>query len=851
MNSSPPIVSELVLVGGGHAHVHVLKMLGMPHYRQLLWEQGIRVTLIAKDIQTPYSGMLPGFVSGHYSYDQIHLDLQKLCRFSNIRVVHAACTGIDYHPRHTNNNTNNNNNGGGGGGFLHIDDGRPPIRYDALSLDIGSSPGATHQSIIDHPRIIPVKPISNFCAFYQRLQAHLRTTSTAKKNDGSVHHRVCIVGGGAGGIELALSVQYNLQQVLRKYRSTTTTQLELVVITRGSSLLESHNAGVQRIMKRVLSERNVKVHLNSTVVRAEEGTNGGQSYLILQDESAERIPFDDCLWCTSAAGPTWLSQKTPFACDSTGFVQVADTYQVLNHPGVFAAGDCCHMVQHPRPKAGVFAVRAGPPLVDNLIRYLTDQPLKAVVPQSNFLGLLSTGDQYAIASKGQYFSLEGRWVWKWKDWIDRVWMAKYTTDLPDVEEMMTYMTFERKRNAIPTSIKSPSVLEAFASDPMRCGGCGAKVGSTTLSRVLKALHQRQVERAKERNLPPPPPMDHDDAAISPIPSGNNGGAMVNTIDYFRSLIDDPYLFGKIVAVHSLSDVHAMGATAQSALSLAVVPFAADEAITESTLLQLLAGVADILQDEGVQLSGGHTCEGTELACGVAVQGYAPNPDQLLRKRGGRVGDQIVLTKPLGTGALFAADMRAKCKGEYVMEAVQSMVVSNGPASRVAMVEASGVRACTDVTGFGFMGHMLEMLLANDEIDELPTIGATLSMQDVPFLRGGLEASSQAIFSSLQPQNIRNRRAVQNHEKAAKKYPIQYPLLFDPQTAGGLLMFVDPDRCEALLKNLEEEDIPGVVIGEIVSHDVGKASSDASPKESGEAFVCTVGGGTGGMRIQIV
>jgi selenide,water dikinase len=282
-------------------------------------------------------------------------------------------------------------------------------------------------------------------------------------------------------------------------------------------------------------------------------------------------------------------------------------------------------------------------------------------------------------------------------------------------------------------------------------------------------------------------MDHDDAAISPIITSNMvGGATVNSIDYFRSLVDDPYIFGKIVAVHALSDVHAMGATAQTALSLAVVPFAADEAITESTLLQLLSGVSDIMQDEQIQIIGGHTCEGMELACGVCVQGFIANPERLLRKRGGKVGDKIVITKPIGTGALFAADMRAKCKGEYMVEALKSMQLSNGPASRVAMEESNGVHSCTDVTGFGLIGHLLEMLMANDENSSgLPSVGAKLNIKDVPFLQGGLEASSQEIFSSLQPQNIRNRRAVSNHKEAATTFPVEYPLLFDPQTAGGM------------------------------------------------------------------
>ena len=127
MNHPPPVASDLVLIGGGHAHVHVLKMFGMPQTRRLLWQSGIRVTLIAKDVHTPYSGMLPGYVAGHYAMEDIHLDLNQICKFSNIRLVHAACTKITYN----NDNDNDNHQGGGGGGFCFLQDDRPPIRFDA------------------------------------------------------------------------------------------------------------------------------------------------------------------------------------------------------------------------------------------------------------------------------------------------------------------------------------------------------------------------------------------------------------------------------------------------------------------------------------------------------------------------------------------------------------------------------------------------------------------------------------------------------------------------------------------------------------------------------------------------
>lgn len=186
------------------------------------------------------------------------------------------------------------------------------------------------------------------------------------------------------------------------------------------------------------------------------------------------------------------------------------------------------------------------------------------------------------------------------------------------------------------------------------------------------------------------------------------------------------------SVHALSDCHAMGAEATSALALAVVPFAAVESITETTLIDMLSGACDALDEDGCQLIGGHTCEGLELALGFSVSGYARDSATLLRKRGGIIGDKIVLTKRIGTGALFAANMRGMCKGPYVQGALASMSQSNGPASRVARSFGASIHACTDVTGFGLIGHLLEMLMANDADGQLHGIGATLHLDKIPF-----------------------------------------------------------------------------------------------------------------------
>jgi selenide, water dikinase len=878
---APPIVFDVVLVGCGHAHVHVLKMFGMPAGRRLRRRLGLRLTLISSHGRTPYSGMLPGYIAGHYSYDDIHLDCRRLARFANARFIHAAVNGIAY---------------AAGGGMIDVTDGRPPLRYDCLSIDIGSAPlGAMN----GEDMMIPVKPIANLSGYWDAVledyRRHLgrneeETEEQMYNNKEDVPYTVAIVGGGAGGIELALSIQHRLLEIQNEPPDCPAAELQVIVVTRGSTLMEAYgNRSVRRKFVRLLNERHISVRYNAEVERVVgytappgDGSHNGpstrrQKQLLLfttagANQEQQPLLVDACVGCTSAGAASWLSTATPFGVTDAGhFLRVHDTYELLHHPGVFAAGDCCHMDRYPRPKAGVYAVRAGPILYQNILRYLQGRPLLRHRPQSTYLSLISTGDQYAVASKGRWFCLEGKWLWHVKDWIDRKWMAKYSTELPDLEEMMAKMRrrrpmFGRRRdgpNGDATFLKhrkdNDDILEAFSKNAMRCGGCGAKVGATIVSRVLKAVYQRQVLRAaQELGYAVPAPIDHDDAAITLLPStpgAANGAAIVQTIDYFREMISDPFLFGQLVAVHALSDMHAMGTTAQTAMVLAVAPFAADDAITENTLTHLLSGVSDVLQDENIRLVGGHTCEGLELACGLSVQGYTPDPETLWRKRGGRVGDQIVLTKPLGTGALFAAEMRGRASSEHVQEALEIMLQSNYPVSCAArdFCRRHGhtvVRGCTDVTGFGLIGHLLEMLLANDAESSNSTevavesIGAVLDVRSIPFYTGGLEAAKMGIFSSLQKQNARNRRTVVNHAESAAAFPTRYPLLYDPQTAGGLLFFVDPSHCDEFVSHLNVSGHAKFarVIGEIQAYNADIMMETTAHHSNREVFssACVIG-----------
>ncbi len=741
MTPTTPILKDVVLLGAGHAHVAVLRRFAM---RPM---QGVRLTVITREVDTPYSGMLPGFIAGQYDFDDMHIDVRRLCRYAGARLYHAEVWRLDPVLKQV---------------FCR---GRPAVGYDLLSIDIGSTPDlADIPGAAEHA--MPVKPIGQLIARYELLAARIAERSEPT--------RIGVIGAGAAGVELAFALRHRF----------TPAQASIALFGAEAEVLAGFSAGARRRAGRLLAARGIEVHLARAVLRIEPKR--------VHFSFAPPAALDEILIATQAASPGWPA-AAGLATDASGFLRVTDRLQSLSHPDIFAAGDIAAIEGHPRAKSGVMAVRAGPPLAENIRRAVAGRPLRRFVPQSRWLSLITTGDRYAIGVRGG-LSFEGAWVWRLKDWIDRRFMRKYRA-LPEMEIA---------RPAVARGVADAAGRAALAEAAMRCGGCAAKIGNSILQRVLTRLEDPSpgvsIGSVTLSNIAVGMAA-RDDAAAFTVPPGK---LLVQSADQFRAFIDDPYIFGQIAAHHALGDLYAMGAQPHSALALATVPFG-PAAKMEADLFQLLDGATGVLRAAGAMLIGGHSAEGAELMLGLAVNGLA-DAETLLRKSGLRPGDALILTKPIGTGVIFAADMRHRARARWVEAALAQMTSSAAGASRV--LAAHGAAGCTDVTGFGLAGHLLEMAQASG-------VDIRLDLACVQLLDGAEALIREGLASSLHTEN--RAAAAQVVASDTIKAMPGFSLLFDPQTAGGLLAGIAQDQVQACLAALHRAGYPeAAIIGEALN-----------------------------------
>jgi pyridine nucleotide-disulfide oxidoreductase family protein len=365
-----PTRRHLVLLGAGHAHLAVLQAFARHPV------EGVDLTLVTPDRSTVYSGMIPGWLAGNYTLDQCRIPVEHLAERSGARLRLQRAVSWDANER-----------------SLVISDGTL-LTYDMISLDIGSE--STWSALPSGPcQWYPVRPIARFAEHWAAYDATPTARSAA----------VVVVGGGAAGIELALSIR------ARRLRRGDTGGVTLV--TRPAAVLQGHGRDAAGAARHALREAGVWV-VKGTAKPAPDG--------VLLEEGGF-IRADAVLLATGARSPQWI-RPAGVALSADGFIQVRATHQSTSHADVFAAGDICARDDEGWARSGVHAVHAGPVLAENLQRVLRGQPMAEYRPRRHPLALLASGSEDAIVSWG-WLVARGRWAWRWKRWIDERFVRRY------------------------------------------------------------------------------------------------------------------------------------------------------------------------------------------------------------------------------------------------------------------------------------------------------------------------------------------------------------------------------------------------------------------------------------------
>ncbi|MGB3316666.1 MAG: selenide, water dikinase SelD, partial [Albidovulum sp.] len=614
------------------------------------------------------------------------------------------------------------------------------VAYDIASIDIGiTADMPALPGFAEHGT--PAKPLDAFADHWEDFVHAVAAGRTPP--------RIAVIGAGVAGVELALAARHRLGDAAG------------ITVVERARALSALGRGAVRALRSHLQTARIPLKEEMAVTGVERGG------VRLADGHLEPASF--VIGTAAARAQPWLAQ-TGLALEG-GFVSVGPSLQSLTDPAIFACGDIAHMGYAPRPKAGVFAVRQAPVLLQNLKVALTEQGrMRSFRPQKDYLKLISTGFRGAVADKWG-LPLDGEWLWRWKDRIDRKFMAQFI-DLPVMPAPN-----------LPSEIAAGVFAELGHGKPL-CGGCGAKVGQADLKAALAGL----PKPARPDVLSGP----GDDAAIL----AHGKGYQVLTTDHVRAFTEDPYLLAKITAVHAMGDVWSMGARPQTALAQVILPRMTPRMQAE-TLREIMEAAAATFGAEGADVVGGHTSLGAELTIGFTVTGLAAN--RPVDQAGAKPGDWLIVTKPIGTGVILAAEMARAAPGEVVAHALASMMRPQGAAARILGAEA---HAMTDITGFGLAGHLMTMLDASGT-------AARISLAHVPLLPGAEALSGAGHGSTLLPAN---------KVSMARMFLTESPradLLFDPQTAGGLLAAVPADTAMDLVRRLREAGEPASIIGEVI------------------------------------
>ena len=534
------------------------------------------------------------------------------------------------------------------------------------------------------------------------------------------------------------------------------------------------------ILLKVKSGRNIKKNLLKNLQAL--------SIEIIQKEPSISYPK---LICTGNKSFNWI-KDSGLPIDENGRVLTHKTLQVLNYPEIFAVGDCGVIKDYPRPSSGVWAVRAAKPLANNLEFITKGLKLEEWKPQRKAIQLLDINfrkkESKAFISWGKVMIGPFNYLSSLKELIDKKFISKFDL-IKDIESDMS-----------------------SEEEMIKCRGCAAKLAFTPLSSALKKLDL--IESSKD-----------DSINIGIL---NSGKTLIQSVDGFPSLISDPWLNGRLLAFHSCSDIWACGGSVISAQSLVNLPSIPNN-LQEELLYQVLEGINSALTVQGANLIGGHTLESEKISeepfslgieSSLTVNGIIDDKKYFWSKGGMRKGDQILISRSLGTGIIFSAFMNGQVK-PYILDNVLkemnksqhdiinyiNQLINLNPHSKI-------VNACTDITGFGLLGHLSEMLESTNSGQlkmNLEPLKVILELDNIPLYDGVKELLNKGFQSTLAPanqiflknidgdKNLRFELISNDFSSDSSFYNTMLKILVDPQTCGPLVVCCSSIYSEKLIQ----------------------------------------------------
>jgi selenide, water dikinase len=731
---------KVILVGGGHSNIQVIKAWAMNA------PTNAKLILISSNAYAPYSGMLPLYLMGKYTFDQIHFDLRRICSLANVEFIESEVTAIDRFKK-----------------LVKLKN-RPNVSFDIISINVGITPAQTFQFNADSLGItlFSLKPISKLIKSFEYFLTIVKTWPDDKVIN------VSMIGGGAAGVEVALAIDIRLKKMNKLH--------QLTLFQRSEKLIHNHSKKASLLLYDKLQIAGIEVKLQTEISHFDNN--------VLFDTKGRTYTADFTFFSTDAKAPRWFEKSGLPICEK-GFLKVNKYLHLEDDPHFYSAGDCIKFSEFDLPKAGVYAVRQGPVLKNNILYNLGYKNKKIIYkPQKTILGLIHCGENETIYSKGQIVA-SGKRFFKLKDYIDNKFMKNFS---------VPFFLYHQKNMKGMKGMKGMREIDYLRPDEINtCGGCGSKVSPDILYGILHSEEFKQFENVLPAIL--------DDAPSFESPSGE----ISSSIDGFRPFINDPYLFGKIATLHALSDLAANGAQPLN-VNLSITAKIAPQKFQLYELKQMMFGVCEVLKKHNMKIIKGHTNEGTESNLTLSVNGISNHHS--FKKNNLNEGDILILTKPIGSGILLRALMLGECQGDWCRELIDELLKDNLDINNT--LNSFSISAMTDVTGFSLFGHLCEMLTGVN-------LKADINFNNIKTMNGVDELLQKNISSHLAPKLAEYYSPYLLNEPS-----FDTRAMFDPQTNGGLLIAIEEKQAILFIKKIKEYGLHSAsCIGKIKSQDDSK------------------------------